>query len=349
MDHLPLPSDHALASKTRVPYLGLARYDNGGFHGFPERIGTRESDVVELQRDDDSKDWRLSCLQEWLFFGSLHEFSTVWKVSVDLGSFVETDEKGAAYITTRPLIAFARNVVHANAVAYAPGNWSSLVPSEPWEKVMSQRSLFEIACLALRFGMPQEVQSENQQRMRDFLQKLNDLSLWQPYPKISKTSLQWRIVWSISTLLETLENISRLCFGPQGVSSPRLDVDFVTADMRRGGWCPSRFSQITHLSPSLLYYISLLSSFDHRGHTACTSLRCLEAPLASTTPNPGHDEEKCHGSCAMLGVEESQIVAILAGGDYPVINVCFSENVKPHLEATAAKSSTGYVAISHVW
>ena len=143
--------------------------------------------------------------------------------------------------------------------------------------------------------MPQEVQRENQRRMSEILQKVNNLSPWQPYPKTPMSSSQWRIVWSISVLLESLENISGLCFGPQWVTSPRLDFEIIPADMRRKGWCPNRFSQLTHLSPSLLYCLSLLPSVDHRGHTGCTTIRCLDVPLTRTRPNPGHDEKTCGG------------------------------------------------------
>ena len=155
--------------------------------------------------------------------------------------------------------------------------------------------------------------------------------------------------WSISVLLESLENIGRLCFGRQGVISPRLDLDSVAAGMRCGGWCPSRFSQITHLSPSLLYYLSLLPSFDDRDHRECTAFRCLDAPLATTKLGPGCHEKICLGSCVMAGMEESKIVAILAGGDYPVIKISVDEHGTPYLEALAARESIKYVAISHVW
>ena len=87
-------------------------------------------------------------MQEWLFFGSLHEFSKSWNVPLDLESF--TDNMGTAYINTRPLIGFAQNVVYVNANAYAPSNWSSLAPLEPSEKVMWHKSLFEITCLTQR-------------------------------------------------------------------------------------------------------------------------------------------------------------------------------------------------------
>ena len=55
----------------KVPYLGLARYDRGGFDGFLDRIGAREEDIVDFRRDNASQDWKLSCLQGWLFFGSM--------------------------------------------------------------------------------------------------------------------------------------------------------------------------------------------------------------------------------------------------------------------------------------
>ena len=191
--------------------------------------------------------------------------------------------------------------------------------------------------------------AEHQLRMSEILQKVNSLTPWQPCPKPPMTSSQWRILWSISVLLEFLENISMLCFGPQRVTSPRLDFDIIPVDMRHVGWCPSRFSQLNPLSPSLLYCLSLLPSVDHRGHTGCTAIRCLDVPLTRTRPNPGHVEKTCGGRCAMAGVEESEIVAILARNDYPVIKVCLDEHGTPHLEAVDVRNVTSYVAISKVW
>lgn len=98
MDHLPVQSDIAVASIMKVQYLELLQYDQKGFYGYPERIGIRETDIINFQHDDDSKHWKLSCL---------HEFSETWNIPLDLSSFVETDNTGAPFITTRPLIHLA--------------------------------------------------------------------------------------------------------------------------------------------------------------------------------------------------------------------------------------------------
>ena len=90
-------------------------------------------------------------------------------------TFVKTDGTGATCITTRPLIGFARDVVYTNASAYSPSNWASLAPSESWEKVVSHRSLFEIAALTQGFEIPPGVQSENRQKMSDNLQIIKGL------------------------------------------------------------------------------------------------------------------------------------------------------------------------------
>ena len=231
----------------------------------------------------------------------MHEFFEIWNVPLDLRSFVETDNTGAPFITARPLIHLARNPVYANAIAYTPNNWASLRPSESWKEVMSHRSLFEIAALTQAFGIPPEVQNENRQKMSEFLQKIDSLSLWQLSPGKHATVLELQILWSIEILLESLHHLSILCVGRQRGVSWVSKLDFVTQGLRRQGWCPSRFVQITHLLPCLQYYLSLLPSFDHREHTTCTGIRCLNIPLAMTKSGPGHDEKTCNGYCVMVG------------------------------------------------
>lgn len=68
-----------------------------------------------------------------------------------------------------------------------------------------------------------------------------------------------------------------------------------------------------------------------------------------TKSSLGHEDRTCHGSCAMAGVQESDVLATLDEGHYPVIEVCLGEDGMPCLKAVPAKGCSKYVAISHVW
>jgi hypothetical protein len=78
MDHLPIPKSYEQYVPL-VPYFGVAtKYDNAGFEGFPERCGLDSNLLLSGNFDLSSKqrsEWLESFMQEWLFFGLLHEFS----------------------------------------------------------------------------------------------------------------------------------------------------------------------------------------------------------------------------------------------------------------------------------
>ena len=349
MEHLPLPDVCAPNAKVRVPYLGIVRYDKKGFYDYLQRSGVREADIVDFRCQDDRSDLRLSYLQEWLFFGSLHEFSVITEVALDLDAFTEIEET-TRWITTRPLIDFATRLVYTNARSYLPANWSSLVPSESWSAILMHRPMLVIACLTQRFGIPEAVQIERRRKLGELLRKIKSLPIWQTSPNQPCTASQRHILWSIGILLESIHYISQLCYGAQPETPPHLDLDYVFQKMKSCGWCPSRVShKMSYTSASARYMLSLLPSFDHRRHESCTEIRCLETPLVMTKPNIGHDEHTCQGFCLLACVDESKVVEILIQGDYPLIKISVDEAGNVCLAAVPASTAPGYIAISHVW
>lgn len=92
MDHLIIPPSCQRHRRT-VPYLGIApKYDRRGFDGFPERAGFSQSALLQLaegegrdlSRELDADPALIeSLLQEWLWFGALHEFEIVCGMNYD--------------------------------------------------------------------------------------------------------------------------------------------------------------------------------------------------------------------------------------------------------------------------
>ena len=143
--------------------------------------------------------------------------------------------------------------------------------------------------------------------------------------------------------------MSGLCYGEQPEAFPPLNLEQVFSDMRRRGWCPARvIDKKSTQSPSLIYMLSSLASFDHRKHEECTDIKCLETPLALTKSNVGHDTKTCDGVCYMVCVNESEVVRILIDGDYPLIKISTNIVGKFCLTALPAGKSSEYIAISHV-
>jgi hypothetical protein len=124
MDHLPIP----LSCRSRalsVPYLGLASpYDRKGFDGFPERHGVDSKQLMALTRERNGEvfqevpaaitpfEYVESFMQEWLWFGLLHEFEMECGLEMDVAAFIQP----AVYshgrvLTTKTLIAYIGAVV----------------------------------------------------------------------------------------------------------------------------------------------------------------------------------------------------------------------------------------------
>ena len=94
MDHLITPSMNC-AQPEPVPLFGLVQYDMRGFWGFLERIGINEQTLLDHIVRGDSPDFPRqyppeyinSCLREWLFFGVLREFLSLWTNELGVNIF----------------------------------------------------------------------------------------------------------------------------------------------------------------------------------------------------------------------------------------------------------------------
>jgi hypothetical protein len=128
MDHLPIP-ERLRSQVPLVPWLHHAPpYDGKGFEGFPERIGVSEDVImVEILAEwpEDGivekapmiagvshQEYIESALQEWLWFGLMHEFELACGVEKDDadGSFTVVRD-GNLVLDTTPLMAYVRKVL----------------------------------------------------------------------------------------------------------------------------------------------------------------------------------------------------------------------------------------------
>jgi hypothetical protein len=123
MEHLNIPKGCRSHAKA-VPYLGIApKYDRQGFEGFPERCGIDINDVSYLfgasEDGASSEETGLSLdteyvesfLQEWLWFGLMHEFENECGLEMDSSQFIRSAGKdGEFFISTESLSQYTRLV-----------------------------------------------------------------------------------------------------------------------------------------------------------------------------------------------------------------------------------------------
>lgn len=121
MDHLPIPPNSGVGP---FPYLGLTTvYDLEGFDGFPSRHGFTIPQILSMGRPDfapvvtkgntiiQTADEMESFLQEWLYFGILHEFGIYCRQPLDIYDFIILrDDTDGPVLTTEPLIRYVQDL-----------------------------------------------------------------------------------------------------------------------------------------------------------------------------------------------------------------------------------------------
>jgi hypothetical protein len=102
MDFMPAPNNDQRAT-WEVPYIGNVRYDSQGFHGFLERNGWNEQRLLESFTQQKFHRFGQSVMQEWLYFGVLHEFADICQVPINLNEFVGIGSDGRRIVTGKSL------------------------------------------------------------------------------------------------------------------------------------------------------------------------------------------------------------------------------------------------------
>lgn len=127
MEHLNIPPS-CRPQATTVPYIGVApTYDRKGFYGFPERHGIDVEVLLSgaATSEDTSPEHTSmhsihteSLLQEWLWFGVLHEFATAYGLENDplsaSSSFIRRqgpDTSSGSVVNTEALLDMVRAAV----------------------------------------------------------------------------------------------------------------------------------------------------------------------------------------------------------------------------------------------
>jgi hypothetical protein len=116
MEHLNISKGCILHSKS-VLYLGIApKYDRQGFEGFPKRCGIDINNISHLfgASQDDAlsektgvsldTEYIESFLQEWLWFGLLHEFESEYGLQMDSSQFIRPGGKDGGYVVNTELL-----------------------------------------------------------------------------------------------------------------------------------------------------------------------------------------------------------------------------------------------------
>ena len=114
------------------------------------------------------------------------------------------------------------------------------------------------------------------------------------------------------------------------------------------GWCLNRLGNGFRWAWSyipLAYIACLLPCFDHLDHNDCIWFRCGVSAAASQVVKPVHDTPSCNGHCGSFETNDTMLSAFFTKGDFPVLE----ETSDGGFRLIAARSSSSFIAVSHVW
>jgi hypothetical protein len=308
MDHLPIP-EHCRGRQIVVPYLGLVTYDGEGFEGFLGRLKYNAQQLLQMVRDEDSRPRAESILQEWLYFGTLHLFSEVTRVPLDLQEFVKKEDEKLV-VTSKALPGYVVTVSDA---------------AKEYTEEHHKRMEAGLDLLTLVLG--------------------HVVGSFQVYRHQSPPSVLFSIFILAESLAEAYKSLSGYAVEFQArYMSPSPGLYFEKI-MKQNGWCLADIQGILHGNTSVGYFSSLLPSYNDREHADCSEDRCNHATRIGKLPVSLHNTPICSGNCQMIEIPLSDLTQILEQGHYPAIQCLESE----HDISIKAVKAESYTAISHVW
>ena len=354
-----------------VERLALVRYDEGGFEGFLARIGTSENDLLRGLKEESDPERVLSCYQEWLFFGVLHEFKDICPDVFSTDNVVEkvsNGEEGKEVISFRSLV----NMLRRFCTEFVKGGLPEDMISGQDEGTDPFANIWPSILAGIENSNSRRVFREIQTHLASVSRQSFDAAYrfhgviaahWTRDPD-SPLNYFPQLLVSIEILLETLRVVQSLLAG--NIRAPFLRAEFpinvlyIRGRMLNHGWCPSRTSGVlsqSHGSGSVNYLLSLLPSFDSRDHGSCSIVSCNLGPTSTISKPNTYPWFQGFPRRQHLDTTAA-IIAILKGDSFPVIRT--KSHVLAHrfkralraewpFELVEYQPEMRYVAISHVW
>lgn len=321
MDHLPRPSNPALPP-IEITYDCSEPYDNESAIGYPKRHGWEvlysPYGIRYLHNGEKPEPPKLrSFLQNWMYFGLLHE---LFGTDMDIQDFVTENENGVKVITTKPLNDAITKVC------------ADLEPLKEFPEVVQDNAIHHPMSIL-----------EHTWRV-----SLNTIL------RYKKDIISEEFWVSLAALVEAIDIALYGVFlkgntnNFRQVGNPSVG-GFMIEGMRANGWCPFDVKRIdcTTGKVSMLYYLSNLPPpRAHLNHEKCTDDLCV---WMSIGPEYNTKHLKPHCECEGFG-DVGNAIEALQGGGIPLIQGeqgLDGQNMK----FSIVDSATGvdFVAISHVW
>ncbi|MCJ1459404.1 hypothetical protein MMC28_009782 [Mycoblastus sanguinarius] len=314
MDHLPQASQPAF-QYPQVPYVEGFTYDDGGFTGFPSRVGFDKKRLLAGDFTEHSSSLTIAFLQSWLYFGMTSE---VFNTHVERDDFVVEEQSGRRVLTTK----------------------ESLPP-------YIQRWLSTLA----KSGLPgaQTKISHCLQEANEYAIHLSGGHLGG-----TQCPLPTEVSLSIMALGATLESSLSHKHKLVGFSIEKRKwghSPILSARMASVGWCINDIGRLAEVgSVCLTYFASTIKRDLPAGnsHQTCTLERCVAHHVEGGSYPTKHVTLECQ--CRHIKVPIGKVIKILKDGGLPVVKLTFPpDNEVPVIDVVQYRLGLTYYALSHVW
>lgn len=313
MDHLPVPQN-PVGVGLQIPYICDRYYRGGPFLGYPERHSVSIDVLIDKPLSQQAHDERERFIQEWIFFGLLHEMYGEFSISDE--DFIVTGEEGIRILNTNRLNDLARRWIHQ----YPPRE--RRVHAEHMGMCLDRAWFTTYHILREEAG--------------DF------------------NGLEPEHVWSLYAVMLHVEAVLNFETGLSLSFCKELPVRKVDiyALPRLSSICfteITRIKETMHLSG--LYYVSFLSGqISHQNDSeTCGEVRCSMESVAQGSYKTRHDLQ-CDGECAVVCVDQDQLCDVLQRGRIPGVSISELPG-GDGIELSVVECTEGvpYIAVSHVW
>ena len=332
MDHLPLPREPILGH-IEVPYRCTEPYDGGPFLSYPERhgwevlyspLGIR---CLLYGRIPSNKELE-GFLQNWLYFGLLHEaFGSFGETS----QFTKKNERGETVVSTAAnlndcLVRWAEDLHQARLT-------DNHRVTHPWlhmNQVLSQASK---VCLGTIILLKDAVVNPRIWVSLALLADSLDRTLYDVFFEDNIPDFpgsHWR----------------------RSIHTPPIG-SFILEAMRDNGWCPSDIKRInaTSTTITMLYYLgNMQPPRPNSSHTNCTPDECA-AMIINSSYRPTHTTAECECKSEFSAID--QVIEVLKRNALPLIQETEVGNKAESTDAASFQIIEGnnrkFTAISHVW
>ena len=332
MEHLPVRTGNPRSVFPPIPYLCNDRYDGGPFLEYPRRLGLPNVEDVGSRVNPHLSTTNKQLLaalppaylqpflQNWLFFGLLHEVLGDLFRYEDFVTRSPNDENGWTVITTAELISRLEE-------------WGETVPQDEGPRMAVYEHIAHCLTLAYACLMVRCPAFDND--LKFHLASVAEIVGW-------AANKACNVAWTDSP---------RRSLIPLTWGRP-IDEGFAKSILLdRSNCCRSQIQMLIEYfkSPQALAFVAscFQDDTDRSQHASCDETFCRAGN--SVGPIPHHVSDSC--KCQFIYVEEASLIECLRKKDcLPLLRLREDQDSgRIAVEVVESTKDTRYVALSHVW